>query len=121
MKKEKREPKRNMKAIYTFRILGGGYLLYLSYSMLKGWADVPENSKLLIGSFMVVFAIIGAYLAIVSLIKYTRFKDEPAEMNDIVDVENEISETDDMKQLQDSILEDANEAEEGNIEDTKKD
>lgn len=116
MKKDKKEPQRNMKSIYTFRILGGAYLVYLSYSMFKGWADVPEKSKLFIGAFMVVFAIAGAALVIWSLVKYTRLKNEPVEINEIVDVENEVTENEAEVTEAGMIAENSNEVTEYNID-----
>lgn len=120
MKLEKKEPQRNRKAIYTFRILGGGYLVYLSYSMLKGWAEVPDKSRLFIGAFMVIFAIVGAILVITSLIQYTKVKNEPAEIDDIMEESEEPEDMDQEKQQEDTVVESLSQTENENMEDNSK-
>lgn len=48
------------------RILVGGYLLYLSYSLLDGFINGSDMNKYILGAFMVAFAVIGVLLIIFS-------------------------------------------------------
>ena len=48
------------------RILVGGYLLYLSYSLLDGFINGSDMNKYMLGAFMIAFAIIGVLLIIFS-------------------------------------------------------
>ena len=51
---------------YYMRILAGGYLLYIDYTLLKGWQRL--DNKILFGIFMFVFAAIAVPLIAYSII-----------------------------------------------------
>lgn len=54
------------KLTLTIRLLVGAYLLYTAYGLFPGATSATEENHLLLAVFMVLFAVIGVLLLVVS-------------------------------------------------------
>lgn len=99
--------KKSPKTSYYIRIAAGGYLLYIAYSLISDWAQVKEEHKLAIGAAIVVFALAGFVLCLVSALSLNKLNrthtdsetdtgvtDEQTEQLEFVNTEADGKETD---------------------------
>ena len=70
---EKKIKDRN-KASLTLRIVAGLYLLYIDYSLLTDWNEVPEQNRTFITIAIIVFAIAGILLTVISFINLLQLR-----------------------------------------------
>ncbi len=90
------------KTSYYIRIAAGGYLLYTAYSLNRDWATVKPEHKLGIGAAIVVFAIAGFILCLVSAIslnKYNRTQAKKEEDNQLTEAQEEVLESGDTNEV----------------------
>ena len=74
--------KKSPKTSYYIRIAAGGYLLYTAYSLNTDWATVKPEHRLGIGAAIVVFAIVGFILCLVSTLSLIKFNRTQSEKED---------------------------------------
>lgn len=93
---------RSPKTSYYIRIAAGGYLLYTAYSLNRDWTTVKPEHKLGIGAAIVVFAIAGFILCLVSAIslyKYNRVQAKQEEDDQAEEKSEDASESEDTNEV----------------------
>jgi hypothetical protein len=67
------------KTSYYIRIAAGAYLLYTAYSLISDWGEVKPEHRLAIGAAIVVFAIVGFILCLLSALGLNKYNKDQAD------------------------------------------
>lgn len=62
-----------------FWVIGGGYLVYIGYTLVKGFIDKQEGSNIGFCLSGVLFILIGGYLCFIAIREYMRIEKEKKE------------------------------------------
>ena len=73
-KNNEKKTKDRTKASLTLRMVAGLYLLYIDYSLLADWNEIPEQNRTFITIAIIVFAIAGILLTVISFINLLQLR-----------------------------------------------